>query len=58
MPTNGSSTPSAPGACGYLLKDSDNETIVAAIRGAVVGETRIDPAVAGKVLQEFNRWPP
>jgi DNA-binding NarL/FixJ family response regulator len=43
------------GACGYLLKDSDSEAIVAAIRGAVEGETSIDPAVAGKVLQEFNR---
>ena len=43
------------GACGYLLKDSDGEEIVAAVRGAVAGEVRIDPAVAGKVLQEFNR---
>jgi len=43
------------GACGYLLKDSDSESIVAAIRGAVEGETSIDPAVAGKVLQEFKR---
>jgi DNA-binding NarL/FixJ family response regulator len=43
------------GACGYLLKDSDSQAIVATIRGAVVGETRIDPAVAGRVLQEFNR---
>jgi len=43
------------GACGYLLKDSDSEAIGAAIRGAVVGETSIDPIVAGRVLQEFNR---
>jgi DNA-binding NarL/FixJ family response regulator len=43
------------GACGYLLKDSDSEAIVAAVRGAAVGETSIDPAVAGRVLQEFNR---
>jgi DNA-binding NarL/FixJ family response regulator len=43
------------GACGYLLKDSDSQAIVAAIRGAVEGETSIDPAVAGKVLREFNR---
>lgn len=46
------------GACGYLLKDSDSETIVAAIRGAVSGEVRIDPVVAGKVLQEFRRLVP
>jgi DNA-binding NarL/FixJ family response regulator len=43
------------GASGYLLKDSDSHAIVAAIRGAVEGEISIDPAVAGKVLQEFNR---
>ena len=43
------------GACGYLLKDSDSQAIVAAIRGAVEGQTSLDPAVAGKVLQEFNR---
>ena len=43
------------GASGYLLKDSDGAEIVDAVRGAVAGEVRIDPAVAGKVLQEFNR---
>lgn len=43
------------GASGYLLKDSDGAEIVAAVRGAVAGEVRIDPAVAGKVLSEFNR---
>jgi len=43
------------GASGYLLKDSDGAEIVAAVRGAMAGEVRIDPAVAGKVLHEFNR---
>jgi DNA-binding NarL/FixJ family response regulator len=43
------------GASGYLLKDCTSEEIVQAIRGAVAGEVRIDPAVAGKVLAEFNR---
>jgi DNA-binding NarL/FixJ family response regulator len=43
------------GACSYLLKDSDNEAIVAAVRGAVEGHTSLDPGVAGRVLQEFNR---
>jgi len=38
-----------------LLKDSDSAEIVRAVRGAVVGETWIDPAVAGRVLAEFNR---
>lgn len=43
------------GASGYLLKDSDAGEIVQAVRGAVQGEARIDPQVAGKVLQEFQR---
>ena len=43
------------GACGYLLKDSDGDAIVAAIRGAVAGEVHLDPHIAGKVLHEFNR---
>lgn len=43
------------GACGYLLKDSDGDAIVAAIRGAVAGEVHLDPHVAGKVLQAFNQ---
>ncbi len=43
------------GASGYLLKDSDGAEIVGAVRGVMAGEVRIDPAVAGKVLHEFNR---
>lgn len=43
------------GARGYLLKDSDSADIVRAIRGAVNGDVMIDPAVAGRVLEEFNR---
>jgi DNA-binding NarL/FixJ family response regulator len=43
------------GASGYLLKDSTSKEIVQAIRGAVAGEVHIDPAIAGKVLAEFNR---
>jgi DNA-binding NarL/FixJ family response regulator len=43
------------GASGYLLKDSDSDEIADAVRGAASGEVRIDPAVAGRVLQEFNR---
>jgi DNA-binding NarL/FixJ family response regulator len=43
------------GASGYLLKDSDSDEIVEAVRRAVDGEVRLDPAVAGRVLQEFNR---
>ena len=43
------------GASGYLLKDSDSEEIVDAVRRAFEGEVRVDPAVAGRVLREFNR---
>jgi two-component system, NarL family, response regulator LiaR len=43
------------GASGYLLKDSDSADIVRAIRGAVAGDVAIDPAIAGRVLTEFNR---
>lgn len=43
------------GASGYLLKDSDQEEILAAIRGVCEGEVRIDPKIAGKVLAEFKR---
>jgi DNA-binding NarL/FixJ family response regulator len=43
------------GASGYLLKDSDSAEIARAVRGVVAGETWIDPAIAGRVLAEFNR---
>ncbi|MCR6491118.1 response regulator transcription factor [Cellulomonas sp. P24] len=34
------------GATGYLLKDADAADVVDAIRGAVAGQIRLDPAVA------------
>lgn len=34
------------GATGYLLKDADADDVVDAIRGAVAGQIRLDPAVA------------
>ena len=43
------------GASGYLLKDAGGEEIVAAIKGVMSGEVRLDPHIAGKVLTEFNR---
>ncbi|MGN6300252.1 MAG: response regulator [Angustibacter sp.] len=36
----------AAGATGYLLKDADADDVVAAIRAAVAGEVRLDPAAA------------
>ncbi len=43
------------GVCGYLLKDSDADEIVAAVRGAVAGDVHVNPSVAGLVLKEFKR---
>jgi DNA-binding NarL/FixJ family response regulator len=43
------------GAKGYLLKDATAETLVEAIRGAVRGESQLEPSVARKVLGEFRR---
>lgn len=43
------------GATGYLLKDASSETLSAAIRGVMHGESQLDPTVARKVLGEFQR---
>ncbi len=43
------------GAAGYLLKDITRDTLADAVRGAARGEAQIDPAVASKVLAEFQR---
>ncbi len=40
------------GASGYLLKDTPREKVLEAIRGTVSGQAFIDPAVAGKLLQQ------
>lgn len=41
------------GACGYLLKNCDEETLFAAIRAAARGEGAIDPAIAPSLLEQF-----
>jgi DNA-binding NarL/FixJ family response regulator len=43
------------GASGYLLKDIGREQLATAVRGAASGEAQLDPAIAGKVLAEFQR---
>jgi DNA-binding NarL/FixJ family response regulator len=44
------------GAAGYLLKDTPREKVIEALRGTVAGKTFVDPAVAGKLLdQAANR---
>jgi NarL family two-component system response regulator LiaR len=46
------------GAIGYVRKDSEPEVLVAAVRGAARGQSVLDPAVAGSVLQELARGGP
>jgi two-component system, NarL family, response regulator LiaR len=43
------------GACGYLLKTSDEATVFSAIRAARAGQAWIDPQVAPALLNEFAR---
>ncbi len=40
------------GASGYLLKDTPREKVIEALRGTVSGKTYVDPAVAGKLLEQ------
>ena len=42
------------GACGYLLKDSSIEELLAGIRAAAAGESLISPQIASKVLQRLR----
>jgi DNA-binding NarL/FixJ family response regulator len=39
------------GACGYLLKDSSIQELIAGIRAAAAGDSLISPQIATKVLQ-------
>jgi DNA-binding NarL/FixJ family response regulator len=40
------------GAAGYLLKDTPREELIRAVRGTVAGQAFVDPAVAGRLLQQ------
>ncbi len=42
------------GACGYLLKDSSIQELMAGIRAAARGESLISPHIAAKVLQRIR----
>ncbi len=42
------------GAVGYLLKDTSGDNLADAVRGALRGESQMDPTVARKVLREFQ----
>jgi NarL family two-component system response regulator LiaR len=41
------------GAIGYVRKDAEPEILLAAVRAAARGQSMLDPAVAGTVLQEL-----
>lgn len=43
------------GALGYLLKDTEPEELVQAIRQVFRGESSLSPVIARKVLQEISR---
>ncbi len=45
------------GAAGYLLKDTSREGLIKAIEGTALGQTYLDPAVAGKVLARVAHTP-
>ena len=46
------------GAVGYLLKDASGDNLAEAVRGAMRGESQMDPTVARKVLREFQHISP
>ena len=46
------------GACGYLLKDSSIQDLIAGIRAAGAGESLISPQIAAKVLQRLRAHSP
>lgn len=41
------------GASSYLLKDTPREAVLDAVRGTVAGDSFVDPAVAGKLLNQI-----
>ena len=43
------------GAHAYLLKDADEAEVLDVIRGVYRGESRLDPIIARKVMDEFRR---
>lgn len=45
------------GAAGYLLKDTPPSDLIAAIKGTLAGKSFLDPAVAGKILSDYQKHP-
>jgi two-component system, NarL family, response regulator LiaR len=46
------------GASGYLLKDTQREGLIAAIKDTVAGKNPVDPAVAGKLFTQVVQGAP
>ena len=46
------------GASGYLLKDTQREMLIAAIKDTMAGKTPVDPAVAGKLFAQVVQGTP
>lgn len=46
------------GASGYLLKDSDPQDLLSAMRAAAGGETALSPAVAGRLFARLHKPEP
>ena len=46
------------GACGYLLKDSDGDQIVAAIGTAAAGESPLSPRIASALIERLREHEP
>jgi DNA-binding NarL/FixJ family response regulator len=45
------------GAAGYLLKDTRRDDLLAAIKGTAAGKSFLDPAIAGKLMQQVAAAP-
>ena len=45
------------GAAGYLLKDTPPKELIATIKGTLAGKTFLDPNVAGKILNDYQKHP-
>lgn len=46
------------GASGYLLKDTQHETLITAVKDIMAGKTPVDSAVAGKLFTQVVRGAP
>jgi two-component system, NarL family, response regulator LiaR len=46
------------GASGYLLKDSPGDALIAAVEGTAAGRNHLDPAVAGRLMEQVSRGTP